>query len=1099
MNANALHHEPLSLRTCALWAWLALGAAFYLTLLPFEFGNVSLETAWETYRNMSLTGPGTSGRQQFMANVLMFMPLGFFWTAWLTHGRRSGLRAGGVFLFVATLGLAVTATVEFFQVWLPYRHPAGADIAGNFSGAVAGSLAWLALRNPMLRWRRALEASGARTLSMALLLYAGLYVAVSLIPFDFVLSQEELRARLASDSWGWWLAADACTSGIRCYSWLTLELVVSIPVGLLLAWWLQRRGLPLLAAGLPLALLGAALLEVANLFTLSGIVEGRSVLLRFLGLGTGLLLWRRLPDHPHGVIRSLQQAAPAVLVVAVPAYALLLVALNHGFADFHFDLEAAHAQWRELNLWPFYYHYFVDEIHALRSTALHLAMYAPLGALVWVWQLNRAWSTAGLYWLAVAGGVLLALVVELTKLFVDGARPDPASLVLAGLAAWVVAAALRWLEQASGAAASNRHDAGEPVQAPAAGPNPDPSGRMRQALGGLVALTTLGVAATWPVAAPHMVAGLLGYAVLLWWRPQAWLLVIPVVLATLDLTLYTGRLFVSELDLFLLMTVAVALWHGVHPGHSGPLLPRAVRWPLVLLTGSTLVALAIALYPPGAWDPGQAVHFAHDWNALRVARGLLWAVVLLAVLRVAPIPVREQVERWFLPGVALALLAKVAYVIRERATYPGLLDFDSGYRLSGLFSEMQAGGPSIETFLVLALPLALIWCWRQRPGMLLAGSLLFGAGAAYAVAMTYSRGGYLGFGVALAILLAGLLLAGLRRRGALRPAWLAGGLLPVVAAVLIAGTTLGGFGEQRLGQIEDDLQSRLQHWQAGLELPGGGPLAPILGRGMGSFPDHYRTGNVEGRLPANLAFVRDDEGSRLQVGGGDSLFVNQRVRLPRQGPLTLEIEAAGAQASGFRVFVCEKPIRHSFECRSQGLQLSGDGAPETLEWEFDLEGLEDRPWPFERGLVFSISVDRGLDGIMEFEHVQIRDADGHGYLANADFEQRSRHWYFTTDHLWPWRIENQWLEIYFDQGWLGVLAFVWLTLAAILFLLRRAIRGDALALGAASATGGALAIGLFSTIFFSPRIGLLFYLALLLGVAAAHTRASRDGGTDTIR
>lgn len=56
--------EPLALRSCALWAWLSLGAAIYLTLLPFEFGSGSLERAWEIYRNMSLTGPGASGRQQ---------------------------------------------------------------------------------------------------------------------------------------------------------------------------------------------------------------------------------------------------------------------------------------------------------------------------------------------------------------------------------------------------------------------------------------------------------------------------------------------------------------------------------------------------------------------------------------------------------------------------------------------------------------------------------------------------------------------------------------------------------------------------------------------------------------------------------------------------------------------------------------------------------------------------------------------------------------------------------------------------------------------------------------------------------------------------
>ncbi|MFO7858997.1 MAG: VanZ family protein, partial [Ectothiorhodospiraceae bacterium] len=755
--------EPLSLRTCALWAWLSLGAAVYLTLLPFEFGSMSLERAWEIYRGMSLTGPGTSGRQQFMANALMFLPLGFFWTAWLTHGHRNGLLAVGAFVFVSALGLAVTASVEFLQVWLPYRHPAGADIAGNFSGAVAGSLAWIALRDPLTRWRQVLEGAGPKTLAAGLVVYAAVYVLAGLVPFDMVLAPDELRARLASDAWGWWVAAGACSGGIRCISWLTLEVVASVPVGLLLALWLHRRHASLLGAGVPLALLLAGFLELLNLATLSGIAEGRSMLLRALGMSIGLGLFRYLPGHPHGVIRALQQFAAPILVIGGLSYALLLVALNHGFGPFHADLEAARAQWDDLNLWPFYYHYHVDEIHALRSTALHLAMYAPLGFLVWLWQLRHPMQPVALNLLAVVAGGILALVVEAAKLLVEGARPDPASLVLAGLAAWAMAAVLQWLGRASvkpGVPGAGRpaSDPRDPQPAPPGpGPGWQPLQRLRQALAGVLALGVLLAAMIWPVAPVALTAGLLAYAVLLVWRPQGWLLVIPVLLATLDLTLYHGRLFVSELDLFLLITLAAALWLGPHALHSGAsMLPRGIRWALGLLVASTLVSLA--LFPPVAWNPGEAVHFAHPWNALRVAKGLLWAVVLLSMLRVAPIPVREQVTRWFLPGVALALLAQLAFVVRERVTYPGLLNFDSGYRLSGLFSEMQAGGPSIETFLVLAFPLALVWCWRQRAGLMLAGSVLLADGTAYAVEMTYSRGGYLELAVAVAVLAVGVLL-----------------------------------------------------------------------------------------------------------------------------------------------------------------------------------------------------------------------------------------------------------------------------------------------------------------------------------------------------
>ena len=117
---------------------------------------------------------------------------------------------------------------------------------------------------------------------------------------------------------------------------------------------------------------------------------------------------------------------------------------------------------------------------------------------------------------------------------------------------------------------------------------------------------------------------------------------------------------------------------------------------------------------------------------------------------------------------------------------------------------------------------------------------------------------------------------------------------------------------------------------------------------------------------------------------------------------------------------------------------------------------------------------------------------GEKLLHDGDFAAGSRHWYFTTDHLWPWRVENQWLEIWLDQGWLGLLAFVVLTLAAFGRWLKGAVQGrfeDACLL---ASLAGVLTIGVLSTVFWSPRLSLLFYLILLLGVAASYSRDHRD-------
>ncbi|WP_017925522.1 VanZ family protein [Thioalkalivibrio sp. HL-Eb18] len=436
--------EPLALWTCVIGAWLSLGFALYLTLLPFEFGEMGLEEAWSLYRDMSLQGPGTSGRAQFMANVMMFMPLGFFWMAWLTHGRDRLVWHLGALALVALLGLATTATAEFLQIWLPYRYPAGADIAGNFLGAVAGALMWWGLRRPLLHWRGQLAGPNRVIVPAVLIAYALLYVAIGLAPFDLVLSSAEWSQRLGPSAWGLWVATGACTSGLRCISELGLTLVASVPVGILLAYGGLRRRPPANGAVLViLAALLAILLEALNLATLSGIAEGRSAVLRGAGFVTGILLHAYL--SPLQVMQALQRAAIPLLVVAAPLYGAALLVLNHDLGPYHWNPAAISAQWAQLNLWPFYYHYFVGETVALRSAALHVAMYLPLGALIWLAQIRRPLHPRQLQWLAALGGLLVALLMEGGKLLVVGLRPDPASLILATAAAWGMATALHFL------------------------------------------------------------------------------------------------------------------------------------------------------------------------------------------------------------------------------------------------------------------------------------------------------------------------------------------------------------------------------------------------------------------------------------------------------------------------------------------------------------------------------------------------------------------------------------------------------------------------------------------------------------------------------
>ncbi len=53
---------------------------------------------------------------------------------------------------------------------------------------------------------------------------------------------------------------------------------------------------------------------------------------------------------------------------------------------------------------------------------------------------------------------------------------------------------------------------------------------------------------------------LLFYCFFLWRYSHIWLIVLPALLPVFDLTPWTGRILLTEFDLFLLTTIAIALW-----------------------------------------------------------------------------------------------------------------------------------------------------------------------------------------------------------------------------------------------------------------------------------------------------------------------------------------------------------------------------------------------------------------------------------------------------------------------------------------------------------------------------------------------------------
>ncbi|MDZ7803440.1 hypothetical protein [Thiohalophilus sp.] len=597
-----------------------------------------------------------------------------------------------------------------------------------------------------------------------------------------------------------------------------------------------------------------------------------------------------------------------------------------------------------------------------------------------------------------------------------------------------------------------------------------------------VALVCL-LALSWPVAGGWLALGLIVCSVWLWYRPDGWALLIPALLPVLFLAPWSGRYFFDEFDLLLAVTVLVLMSHPSRAEHR-TVLPGRFAGFIGLFGFSATLSLVLSLWPLPPLNVNTFIDYMSPWNGLRAIKGFVWAVILYYVLPRSGMPVSELLRRRFVPGMVLGLAGLVLVLLWERATYPGLFNFQSTYRVTGLFADMHVGGPSIETYLLMGLPFVLVWAWtRRRVGIWLLAFGLFGAGV-YGLIMTYSRAGYLGFAAIALVLTVGMLIRASRARGNARWLWGLGVTLPLLLVAGLWTQMGGGFAEQRLKQVDRDLEVRQDLWRQGLALRESGIVARLLGHGPGSFPGMFQTHNPEGRVPVNLAFLESGQGEGfLRLGKGDSLYLNQRVSLARHTDYRLLIQARAQGNARLGLFVCEKHIKHSFQCQRTVLPVDSGGMSwQSLQWQFNTGELGLGPWFARRGTVLSIA-NLGDNSLVDIRSLALRDARGRDLLRNGDFSRGADHWYFTSDALDTYRLENQWLEVLFDQGWLGLLAFVLLTVYAWFYLAARALNNNLLALGALASITGVLVVGLFSTVFWSPRLSMLFYLILLLFLA----------------
>lgn len=409
-------------------AWLSigyLGVVVYGSLVPFDFQITPMTEALGRYVAFFRLDPGRGSRTDWAINVLLFIPLGYLLTGTASVDRRptSGLWAA---LVVVPACAALSAAIEFAQVFTPSRTPSPSDVKAETLGAVAGVLAWLACGQAVTNWARRLW-SGSPSGPVARLLpgYLIVLVLVHVMPLDLTIRPAEIAWKYREGRIRLLPAGAAPVWPILRLAW---DAAYFAPVGLLLS---QRPGGGRWAwpgvLGLGLALAG--LIEGLQLFVVSRATIAFDIFAGALAVLAGWGLGR--------VLRPALARRPAIRATALGALLVtwtIALALIHWW-PYRFSIDQAYLadRLRRISWVPFEDYYWQAPYQAFEQ-ALHKALlFAPVGVLLGILEPPSAAGRAR----SVAVVLALSIGLEAGQIALFGRYPGITDVLIEGVGAWI--------------------------------------------------------------------------------------------------------------------------------------------------------------------------------------------------------------------------------------------------------------------------------------------------------------------------------------------------------------------------------------------------------------------------------------------------------------------------------------------------------------------------------------------------------------------------------------------------------------------------------------------------------------------------------------
>lgn len=403
-------------RITAILAVLYLCFVIYGSLVPLKFVGMPIDMALAAFSNIPFLNLGVDSRADWVANLLLFIPLSFLSNHLATHKKtRSWRYLLSLMVLLVTVGLAFT--LEFTQLFFPQRTVSQNDIWAESLGGAIGIAGQLRFGKLFEAWLEALWQHETRLsrLTRALNVYLLVLLTFNVLPLDLTLSPVELYHKWSEGRIVLFPFAGlkGALAG-KIYETLT-DVLIWIPAGLLWSLATKRTAWNIAARGL----ITAGVIELAQLFVYSRVTDITDILLAGVGALGGALLAQR-------ITAATMRTAPsrALWVLAWALWATFMLAIFWFPFDFNatqFTLSRALANLTHPLLTNYY---FGSEFSATNELLRKIGFFIPGGAL-WV-AMNHGAGTSGSHRWFIGSALIatLALLIEAGQLFLPSKYAD---------------------------------------------------------------------------------------------------------------------------------------------------------------------------------------------------------------------------------------------------------------------------------------------------------------------------------------------------------------------------------------------------------------------------------------------------------------------------------------------------------------------------------------------------------------------------------------------------------------------------------------------------------------------------------------------------